>query len=104
MQIQINTDHNIKESEALRVKFIELIKIELKNFSSHISRLEVHFTDENGNKIGQMDKKCLIEARIEGRQPIAVNNHSNTEDLALDGAIEKLKHSLTSILGALRNH
>jgi len=104
MQIQINTDHTIKENEASRDKFIKLIRIELKNFSSHITRIEVHFTDENGNKTGQMDKKCLIEARIEGRQPIAVTNHSNTEAIALDGAIEKLKHSLDAILGSLRNH
>jgi ribosome-associated translation inhibitor RaiA len=104
MQIQINTDHTIKKNEATREEFIRLITVELKNFSQHITRIEVHFTDENGNKTGQMDKKCLMEARIEGRQPIAVNDHSNTEALALDGAIEKLKHALDSMLGSLKNH
>jgi hypothetical protein len=104
MQIQINTDHTIRENEASREEFIKLIRIEFKKFSQHITRIEVHLTDENGNKNGQMDKKCLMEARIEGRQPIAVTSHSNTEALALEGAIEKLKHSLDSILGALKNH
>ena len=104
MQIQINTDHTIKENEASREEFTRLITVELKNFSQHITRIEVHFTDENGNKTGLLDKKCLMEARIEGRQPIAVNDRSNTEALALDGAIEKLKHALAAILGSLKNH
>jgi hypothetical protein len=46
----------------------------------------------------------MIEARLEGMKPIAVTNHANTNEQAVEGAIEKLKTSLVTILGRLRNH
>ncbi len=35
--------------------------------------MEVHRSDENGSKSGQNDKRCVTEARLEGRQPVAGN-------------------------------
>ena len=104
MTIQFNTDHNIKISEENRAPFIDLINEELSRFSEHITRLEVHLSDENGNKQGLNDKRCMIEARIEGRQPIAVTDRANDYELAVSGAIEKLKASLDTIVGKLRIH
>ena len=46
----------------------------------------------------------MIEARLEGRQPIAVTANANDYELAVSGAIEKLKASLDTIEGKLRNH
>lgn len=78
MIIQFNTDHNIKGTENFTATFTELITDELERFSSHITRIEAHLTDENGNKDGQNDMRCVLEARIEGRQPIAVTNQADT--------------------------
>lgn len=36
-----------------------------------ISRVEVHLSDEDGKKGGQNDKRCMMEARLDGRQPAA---------------------------------
>ncbi len=66
--------------------------------------MEVHLSDENGPKEGKNDKRCMIEARLEGLKPIAVTNNANTHEQAVEGAIEKLKTSLDKILGRLRNH
>jgi hypothetical protein len=104
MTIQFNTDNNITGSEELRVPLIALISEELGRFSQHITRLEVHLSDENGDKDGPNDIRCLLEARLEGRQPIAVTNLANTHEQAVEGAIKKLKTSLNTILGRLRNH
>ena len=104
MTIQINTDNNITGSEELRVPLIALISEELSRFSLHITRLEVHLSDENGKKDGPNDIRCMMEARLEGRQPVAVTNLANTHDQAVEGAIEKLKTSLNTILGRLRNY
>lgn len=104
MIIQFNTDNNITGSEELRVPLIELISTELDRFSQHITRLEVHLSDENGLKEGPNDIRCLLEARIEGRQPIAVTNNADTIEQAVDGALEKLTTSLNTIVGRLRNH
>ena len=104
MTIQINTDKNLSVHEALKAHLDSLLSEELSRFSEHITRLEVHLSDENGNKDGQSDKSCMIEARIEGRQPIAVTDKANDYELAVSGAIEKLKASLDTIVGKLRNN
>ncbi|MFC2093971.1 HPF/RaiA family ribosome-associated protein, partial [Bacteroidota bacterium] len=69
MKIQFNTDSNITESKELRDSLIALISEGLSRFSEHITRLEVHLSDENSLKEGLNDKRCLLEARLEGRQP-----------------------------------
>jgi ribosome-associated translation inhibitor RaiA len=104
MTIQFNTDNNIKGSEELRKPLIAAILEELSRFSAQITRLEVHLSDEDGPKNGLNDKRCMLEARLEGRQPIAVINHGNNHEQAVSGAIEKLKTSLGTIFGRLRNH
>jgi hypothetical protein len=69
-----------------------------------VTRLEVHFNDENSHKGGEDDKRCMLEARLEGMQPIAVTNNGATEEHALKGAIDKLKAALDTIIGRLRNY
>ena len=104
MIIQLNTDKNLSVHEAFGAQLHDLLSKELNRFSEHISRLEVHLSDENGGKDGQNDKRCLIEARLEGRQPIAVTANADTHEHSVAQAIEKLKNSLDTILGRLRNH
>ncbi len=104
MTIQINTDKNLSVHKAFEAQLDSLLSEELSRFSEHITRLEVHLSDENGNKQGLNDKRCMIEARLEGRQPIAVTDRANDYDLAVSGAIEKLKASLDTIVGKLRHH
>jgi len=104
MTIQVNTDKNLAGTEKLRAYLTDLILEELSRFSNHITRVEVHLSDENGPKDGLNDKRCMIEARLERMKPIAVTNHANTNEQAVEGAVEKLKTSLETILGRLRNH
>jgi len=104
MTIQFNTDSNITGGEKLRAPLISLISEELSRFSHQITRVEVHLSDENGPKEGLNDKRCTIEARLEGMKPIAVTNHANTHEEAVEGAVNKLKTSLDSVIGRLRNH
>ncbi len=67
MQIQINTDENINGGQELSSQISAEIYARLERFSSHITRIEVHLSDEDGDKSGGSDKRCLIEARLEGR-------------------------------------
>jgi hypothetical protein len=48
--------------------------------------------------------RCLLEARIEGKQPIAVSCQEDTVELALSGALDKLKNSVETILGRDKNY
>jgi len=45
----------------------------------------------------------LLEARLEGRQPIAVSAQEDTIEKAVSAAIEKAKAALDSFLGKLQN-
>ena len=99
MTIQFNTGSNITGSEEQSAPLIALISDGLSRFSAQITRLEVHLSDEDGNKDGLNDKRCMIEARLEGMQPIAVTSHANTHEQAVEGAIDKLMTSLETILG-----
>lgn len=104
MKIQFNTDKNVSWSEEIESSFASLISEELSRFGEQITRLEVHLSDENGNKDGFNDKRCMMEVRTKGRQPLAVTDYANTFELAVNGAINKIKISLETILGRLRNH
>lgn len=104
MIIQINSDNNITGTEGLS-NFVESTIAEtLMRFNNYITRVEVHLNDENGNKSGINDKRCMLEARLEGMQPVAVTAYGNTIQEALKTALGKLKSSLDTILGRLQNH
>jgi ribosome-associated translation inhibitor RaiA len=103
MNIQINTDHNIKSNKTLIAKFSSTIKNALSRMSDHITRVEVHLSDEDGRKKGNNDKRCMIEARLEGRQPIVVIDHAMTLNQAFFGAIGKLINMIESIQGRRRD-
>ena len=104
MQIQINTDHNIEGHEALAAQVSGVVESALSRISDHITRVEVHLSDENSDKKGGNDNmRCVIEARLEGRQPIAVTHQAATVDQAVDGAAGKLSRLVESTLGRLHD-
>ena len=104
MQIQVNSDNNVKMSENFAKHIREVIDSTIHNYESQITRIEVHLSDENASKTGANDKRCAIEARLAGRKPMAVTDQADTLDEAISGAAEKLKHALVSILGKEHDH
>ncbi len=103
MKIQINTDNNIDGREKMAQQAEATVESILGHLAEHITRVEVHLSDENGEKGGSADKRCMMEARFEGHQPIAVTNEAATIAEAIDGAAEKLKRSLDHTLGRLHD-
>jgi len=104
MKVQINTDNTINGDKKKSDYFTSLISEKLSKFESYITRIEVHLSDENGKKEGVNDIKCLLEARLEGKPPIAVTAHGDKIEFAVSGAIEKIKASIQSILGRSAQH
>lgn len=104
MTIQFNTDKTVKWDERHDGHFNALIAEGLKRYSSHISRIEVHISDENGAKEGINDIRCLMEARLEGRQPIAITATANSEELAITDALGKLNASLKTTIGRMTEY
>ncbi len=101
MKIQINTDHNIQGSESLSRHTEAVVQDGLGHLAEHITRIEVHLTDENGRKGGNHDKRCMMEARLEGHHPIAVTQEAETIEQAIGGATDKLKSLIEHTLGRL---
>ena len=104
MKIQINTDKTIHRDEKHRDIFSSQIEKALDIYQSHVTRVDVHLSDQNGKKQGWDDILCLLEASLDGRQPIVVSNQANTIEIAVSGAIDKLKAALESVLGRIQNH
>ena len=95
MKVQINTDKNIEGSDRLEAYFSSEIEKSLSRFDDKVTRIEVHFGDENSTKSGGVDdKRCLIEARPANMQPIAVTEHADSIEKAFHGALEKIKKTL----------
>lgn len=101
MQIQIYSPHG---GEALASTITTMLEQALDRFSEHVTRLEVHLSDENGKKGGKDDKRCVLEARMEGRKPVAVVENAATVKQAVEGAIHKLVRMLTSTVGKQHEH
>jgi ribosome-associated translation inhibitor RaiA len=93
MHIEVRTDNHI-EGTAKMIDYIRAqLSSEFSRYSEKLTHLEVHFSDINGDKGGDDDKRCMIEARASGLHPIAVTHKAGNIDHAFDGAIEKLHHS-----------
>ncbi len=49
-------------------------------------------------------KRCVMEARLPNREPLAVNHLAASQDEAFRGASDKLKRALEHTFGKLRDH
>lgn len=101
MHVQVNTDTNIEGREALADHVRGVVQSAMERFSDRITRVEVHLSDQNADKSGEHDKRCVMEARIEGRHPTAVTHAAASLDQAIDGAADKLQRSIQSTLEKL---
>ena len=102
MHIQVNTDRNIEGSSDLSRGVEAVVRSTLDRFTDRITRVEIHLSDQNSQKkSGTDDMRCLIEARLAGRQPISVSHQAETVEKAVDGAVKQLRRSIDSTLGRL---
>jgi hypothetical protein len=102
MQVQVRTDSSIHGSDNLTHVVEGAVEGAVKRWTPRITRVEVHLSDINRHK-GGIDKRCVMEARLGGLQPIAVTHLAVTLPEAIDGAAEKLKKSLETTLGRLND-
>jgi ribosome-associated translation inhibitor RaiA len=104
MKIQVNTDDKVEGREKLSRRVEAEVSRALGHLRDHITRVEVHLSDEDSDKTGGDDKRCLMEARLAGRPPVAVTNHAGSLREAFGGAADKLRRSVERTLGRLKDH
>jgi ribosome-associated translation inhibitor RaiA len=101
MQVQVNTSNGIDNKESLERFASDYLNEHLGRFNQDITRIEVQLYDENHGAKGGPDIRCMLEARINGREPVAVHNDAVSQDLAFRGAADKLARALDHALGKL---
>ena len=104
MQIQVNTDSSIKGDERLEEVVEGMVADRLERFRQEITRVEVHIRDENADKGGPDDTRCMIEARLKGMKPQSVTHHASNVEDSVSGAVGKIWRALDSTLGKRNRH
>lgn len=100
MQVQVHTNQ-IEGSARLQEWVSSAVLDKLDHFDELLTRVVVHISDENAHKAGADDKRCHIEARPKGHQPISVTHKAEGMGIAVDGAAEKMRHALEHLTGRL---
>ena len=98
MIVQVHTDNHIKGHQPLIDQVTNEVEATFERFRDQITRVEVHLHDENGSKHGIDDKRCLMEARLAGHQPLVASHDAATLDEAITGAATKLEHILEHLI------
>jgi ribosomal subunit interface protein len=99
MQVQVNHDDHVPGREAMERKIAQMIQGELDRYAEHITRVEVHLSDANAEKLADDGKRCLIEARVAGHGQLTASHQTGDMRAAIDGAVDKLLRVLDSSLG-----
>jgi ribosome-associated translation inhibitor RaiA len=102
MKVQVNTSNDIQNKDALESWASDYLNERLARFNQDLTSVEVQLTDENhSGKGGDADKRCMLEARVAGRAPVAVTAFGADQNLAFRAATEKLEHALDHAFGKL---
>jgi len=103
MLVQVNTSSNTHGSADLSLRVEGIVAASLDRFGERITRVEVHLSDENGDKSHGADKKCVLEARPANMQPMTVTDVAATFDQAVEGAARKMEKHLDSTFGRIQD-
>ena len=101
MQIQVRADSSVKAGQDVAGAAEAAVEGAVRRWTGRITRVEVHLSDVNRHKGGADDKRCVMEARLGGLEPVVVTHNAGSLVDAIDGAATKLQKSLESALGRL---
>ena len=101
MQIQVNSGNSVAVDDELIRTAESVARRNLGRFEERLTRLEIHVSDLNSHKGGAQDKRCQIEARPAGMDPLSASHDADTIDAALRGAAQKLERLLDTAFGRL---
>ncbi|HYW31133.1 MAG TPA: HPF/RaiA family ribosome-associated protein [Gemmatimonas sp.] len=103
MLVQFNTDNHVQIGQILTTEFETQLTASLDRFATQLRRVEVYFQDANADKAGQRDKRCAIEVRMAGYEPVAVSHQADTIEAAFSTATDKLVRLLDHRFDKLRH-
>ena len=103
MLVQVTTDNHLVGTAELSAHVETTLESSLGRYGDQITRVEVFLADENSHKKGEGDKRCTLEARLKGLDPIAATGNGDDVDQAIDDAVDRLLKALDARVGRLAN-
>ena len=103
MQINVNTDNTINKHQGLDEHVDTVVRSSIGRFGDHVTRVDVHLTNENKEKKADGGNGCMMEARVSGYAPVVVHEHANDLHQAINNAGGKLARALDSAIGRLQD-
>lgn len=103
MLIQFNTDNHVEAHQELAPDIVAQLENVLARFSDQLTRVEVYLKDVNADRSGDGDKRCTIEVKAKGYDPVTVTNDAASLMTAFNGARDKVVRTLDRRFGRLRN-
>ncbi len=103
MQVQVHAGDNVQGGESLAQWVQEEVQTKLSRFREVVTRVEVYLTDVDALRNGGKGKRCVMETRTAGRQPLAVNAEAEKVADAFNAALEKLHRTLETDLAKARD-
>lgn len=101
MRLYVHTDpHTDGRDEAVH-QIEAKVTAALSRFSDDITRVDVFLTDETAGTARRVTKRCLLEVRPDGVNPIVVVHEARSATQALGGALHKISGTLQSHVGRL---
>jgi ribosome-associated translation inhibitor RaiA len=94
MKVRISHDDHIRSSQQRDEEIERLVDEHLGRFGEVITSVQVHLSDENGPRVTQGDRRCLMEARVAGREPIVASYRADTVRQAVSGAASRLERAI----------
>lgn len=93
---------DIDNSTALSDHVNHNVEKALAHVADRITRVEVHLRDDKQKRRGPDDKRCTLEARLAGQQPMAVEARAGDIYHAVTEAATKLGKAVATKLDRLR--
>lgn len=91
MQIQVSTQHLSVNKEHTAKYVREVLLKALMPYRQHITNVEVHIQDTNGDKNTPMDKQCTIEVHVAKLAPCVVQAKATDLHHLIHSAANKIK-------------
>ncbi|MCC6678927.1 MAG: NAD-binding protein [Phycisphaerales bacterium] len=86
---------NLQTSSAIEARVHRKLAGAFRRYGAKMTAVEVHFEDVNGQKHGGENTRCVMEARVNGRIPIAVRAGASDLYAAIDAAARKLDAAIS---------
>lgn len=104
MQVHVHTDHNVVLDAEILARIEDGTREDLARFGELLSRVEAYLTDQSGGKRAGRDLRCVMTAHLPGVPPLVVTEDAESVALAIAGATESLRSSLSSTFDRLEDH